>query len=77
MVVSFIVDKEGNVSDVKAENDPGYGTKDEAVKLIVKGPKWLPAIQNGKKVIYRHKQPIIFVVAEPGAKLDPDKHEPK
>ncbi|WP_026769101.1 energy transducer TonB [Asinibacterium sp. OR53] len=62
--VSFTVDKTGNISDVKAENDPGYGTKDEAVRVIKKGPSWKPAVQNGRNVIYRHKQGITFVVAE-------------
>jgi protein TonB len=62
--VSFTVDKAGNISDVKAENDPGYGTKDEAVRVIKKGPSWKPAVQNGRNVIYRHKQGITFVVAE-------------
>ncbi len=62
--VSFTVDKAGNISDVKAENDPGFGTKDEAVRVIKKGPSWKPAVQNGRNVIYRHKQGITFQVAE-------------
>jgi protein TonB len=64
VTVSFIVDTEGKVSDVKAENDPGYGTKDEAVRVIRKGPKWIPANQNGRAVMYRHKQMITFKVSE-------------
>lgn len=64
VIVSFIVDKTGKVSDVVAENDPGYGTKAEAVRVISKGPNWNPAIQNGRKVIYRHKQSITFMVSE-------------
>jgi protein TonB len=63
VIVSFIVDRQGNISDVKAENDPGYGTKAEAMRVIQKGPKWSPAIQNGTKVIYRQKQHITFRVA--------------
>lgn len=62
VVVSFIVDKSGSLSEVNAENDPGYGTKEEALKLIKKGPKWVPAEKDGQKVIYRHKQNIEFVV---------------
>lgn len=62
--VTFIVDKTGNISDVHAENDPGYGTKDEAIRVIKRGPKWKPAIQNGRNVIYRHKQGITFQVEE-------------
>lgn len=64
VTVSFVVDTEGKVSDVKAENDPGYGTKDEAIRVIRKGPKWVPANQNGRPVVYRHKQMITFKVTE-------------
>jgi len=62
--VTFIVDKTGNISDVQAENDPGYGTKAEAIRVIKKGPAWIPAIQNNHKVIYRHKQGITFQVKD-------------
>ena len=62
--VTFIVDKSGGISDVQAENDPGYGTKDEAMRVIKKGPAWKPAVQNSRNVIYRHKQGITFVVSE-------------
>lgn len=64
VTVSFIVDKTGVISDVKAENNPGYGTADEAVRVIRKGPNWKPAVQNGRNVIYRHKQKITFEVSE-------------
>ena len=64
VVVTFIVDKTGAISDVSAENDPGYGTKDEAVRVIKKGPSWKPAVQNGRNVIYRHRQSVTFVVSE-------------
>lgn len=64
VMVSFIVDKEGNVSDIKALNDPGYGTVNEAIKVIKKSKQWIPAIQNGQNVIYRQQQSITFVVNE-------------
>ena len=64
VVVSFIVDKTGAISEVQAENDPGYGTKEEAVRVIKKGPAWKAAVQNGRNVIYRHKQSITFQVSE-------------
>jgi protein TonB len=60
--VSFIVDERGNLSDVHALNDPGFGAKAEAERLIKKGPNWVPAVQNGKKVKYRHKQEITFQI---------------
>ncbi|RPD46610.1 MULTISPECIES: energy transducer TonB [Chitinophagaceae] len=64
VVVQFIVDKTGSVSDVKALTKHGYGMEDEAVKVIKRGPKWVPAIQNGRNVNAYRKQPITFVVAE-------------
>ncbi len=64
VIVSFIVDRNGVISDVRAENDPGYGTKAEAIRVIQKGPNWTPAQQNGRAVVYRQKQKITFRVAE-------------
>jgi protein TonB len=64
VIVSFVVSRDGSISDVKAENDPGYGTAAEAVRVIQKGPKWTPAEQNGHRVIYRHRQVIGFQVTE-------------
>jgi len=64
VVVSFIVDKTGTISDVQAENDMGYGTKDEAVRVIKRGPSWKPAVQNGRNVTYRARQQVTFVVSE-------------
>lgn len=62
VIVTFNVDKEGNVSNVQAENDPGYGTKEEAIRVISEGPKWMPAVLNGRNVICRHRQSITFQV---------------
>jgi protein TonB len=36
--------------------------EDEAVKTIKRGPKWVPAQQNGRQVKAYRKQPITFVV---------------
>jgi periplasmic protein TonB len=58
--VQFLVDKSGNISEVKAMNDPGGGLAEESVRIIANGPKWQPAEQNGKRVIYRHIQAITF-----------------
>lgn len=62
VIISFLVDKEGNISEVKAENDPGYGTAEEAVRVIKKSKQWTPAMQNGNNVVYRQKQSITFLV---------------
>lgn len=61
VTVSFVVDKSGNVSEVKALNDPGYGTAAEAERVIKNGPAWRPGIQNGQTVTSSVRQPIVFV----------------
>ncbi|MBI3137373.1 MAG: energy transducer TonB [Sphingobacteriales bacterium] len=61
-VVQFVVDKEGNISDVRALTNNGYGMEEEAIRVIKKGPKWNPAIQNGRQVKAYRKQPITFRV---------------
>lgn len=61
--LNFLVNKDGGVENVVAENNPGFGTADEAIRVIEKGPKWIPAEQNGKKVNYLMKQVIVFNVA--------------
>lgn len=62
--VQFVVDKEGNISDVKALTSHGYGMEDEAVRVIKKGPQWKPAQQNGRVVKAYRKQPITFQIEE-------------
>ncbi|MBI1341502.1 MAG: energy transducer TonB [Terrimonas sp.] len=64
VIVQFIVDKQGNISDVRPLTKHGYGMEDEAVKIIKKGPAWEPAVQNGRKVNAYRRQPITFVVEE-------------
>ena len=61
--LNFLVNKDGGVENVVAENNPGFGTAEEAIRVIEKGPKWIPAEQNGKKVNYLMKQVIVFNVA--------------
>lgn len=64
-IVSFLVDKEGNISEVTILNPAEVHPKiaAEAIRVIKEGPKWTPAIQNGKNVYYRQKQNITFQVS--------------
>jgi len=62
--LNFVVNKDGDVVNVIAENNPGYGTVAEAIRVIEQGPKWIPAEQNGKRVNYLVKQTIVFEVSD-------------
>ncbi len=65
VVVQFIVDKEGVVSDVEAVSGP-QELRDEAVRVIKKSGKWTPAVQNGRQVKSYKKQPIVFKLESEG-----------
>ena len=56
--VRFIVDKNGNVSDVEAQTMKGTKLAQVAVNAIRKGPKWTPAQQNGRMVNAYRVQPV-------------------
>jgi TonB family protein len=58
--VQFIVDDAGNLSEFNALDNPGGGLSEEAIRVIKNGPKWEPAMQNGRKVIARIVQKITF-----------------
>lgn len=60
--VSFVVDKEGNVLDIKAVKDPGFGTAQETIRVLKLSPKWRPGYQNGIAVKSLKKQKLSFVV---------------
>ena len=62
--VQFVVDVHGNVGQIKAKNDPGYGLAKMAIAIIstYKG-KWQPANQCGRNVKAYKEQPIVFIVS--------------
>ncbi|QES90130.1 energy transducer TonB [Rhizosphaericola mali] len=64
VIVAFTVDKNGVVSNVKAETDPGYGMAEEAVRVIKMSGKWIPAMQNDRPISYQQRQSITFEVLE-------------
>jgi len=64
VVVQFIVAKDGSVLDLRGLTNHGFGMEEEAMRMIKKGPDWVPAIQNGRQVKAFRKQPITFEIAE-------------
>ena len=63
VILQFIVDKDGTISDVKALTKHGFGMEEEGIRLIKLSPKWEPGIQNGRIVKAYRKLPITFVVS--------------
>jgi protein TonB len=62
--VTFVVEKDGSLTDIKVVRDIGFGTGKEAIRVLQKCPKWNPGEQNGKKVRVLYSLPITIQSAE-------------
>ena len=62
--VTFVVEKDGSLTDIKVIRDIGYGTGKEAIRVLKKSPKWSPGVQNGKPVRVLYSLPITIQSAE-------------
>ena len=60
VLVSFVVEKDGSISNVKVARGIGNGCDEEAVRVISAMPKWKPGKHNGKKVRVSFAIPISF-----------------
>lgn len=58
--VSFVIEKDGTMTDIKVVRNPGYGLDKEAIRVLKKlDTKWSPGILNGKPVRTSYNLPII------------------
>ena len=60
--VSFTVEKDGSISNVKILRDIGYGCGDEVVRIVKLMPKWNPGKQRGVPVRVRYNLPVQFIL---------------
>ncbi|MFW0717611.1 energy transducer TonB [Pedobacter sp. N23S346] len=58
--VSFVVEIDGSITDVKVLRGIGFGCDEEAMKVIKKSPLWKPGRNKGKAVRVRYNMPINF-----------------
>jgi len=63
-VVRFIVNTDGTVTDVQATTMKGTMLAKVSVNAIKKGPKWIPASQNGRTVTSYRLQPVTLTNPE-------------
>jgi len=62
--LSFIVETDGHLSNVKVERGVGSGLDEEALRVLKIAPAWKPGIQNGHKVRVMYTIPINFVLPD-------------
>jgi TonB family protein len=62
LFVTFIVEKDGSLTEIKVVEDRGIGggCDEEAVRVVSLSPKWIPGTQKGKPVRQRYTVPINF-----------------
>lgn len=56
--VTFIVQKDGSLTDMHVVKDLGYGTGEEALRVLRLSQKWIPGKLNGKVVAAEFHLPI-------------------
>lgn len=57
--VSFVIEKDGSMTDIQVKRDPGYGLGREAIRVLKSlKTKWEPGILNGKPVRTAYNLPI-------------------
>jgi protein TonB len=62
--VSFIIEKDGTLSNFKVIRGVGYGLDEEALRVLKLAPAWKPGMQNGQPVRVQYNIPINFQLTD-------------
>jgi TonB family protein len=60
VILTFIVEKDGSISNVKVAKSVNEVIDAEAVRVVENMPKWKPGKQNGKEVRVKYTIPVTF-----------------
>jgi len=63
VLLSFIIEKDGTLSNIKVDRPAGYGFDEEALRVLKLAKAWKPGVQNGQNVRVRYSIPISFQLA--------------
>lgn len=58
--VTFIVERDGSVTNVRLLRGIGGGCDEEAIRVIKNMPEWVPGTERGKPVRVQYNMPILF-----------------
>lgn len=65
VIVNFVVNKDGSITDVNVVRGVDPSIDAEAVRVIESMPKWKPGKQRGKEVNVRYTLPVVFRLNAP------------
>lgn len=60
VVLSFVVEKDGSITEIRPLRELGGGCTDEAIRVVKSMPKWKPGKQNGRPVKVKYTLPVKF-----------------
>jgi hypothetical protein len=60
MLVSFVIEKDGALTDIKILKDLKHGTGKELIRVLQKCPRWQPGMQNGRPVRVQYSLPVML-----------------
>ncbi|MEN8225218.1 MAG: energy transducer TonB, partial [Bacteroidota bacterium] len=60
--VTFVVETDGSITDVKVLRGIGGGCDEEAIRVVSTMPKWKPGKQRGKPVRVQYNLPVRFTL---------------
>jgi protein TonB len=61
--ITFVVERDGSITDVKVLRGIGGGCDEEAIRVVQNMPKWTPGKQRGRPVRVQFSMPIRFTLA--------------
>jgi protein TonB len=64
VLLSFIIETDGHISNVVVDRGAGYGMDEEAARVLKLAPAWKPGVQNGHHVRVRYTLPINFQITD-------------
>ena len=70
VIVQFVVEKDGSVSDVKVMRGVNSELDAEAIRVVSMMPKWIPGKQRGKAVAVKYTMPIMFRLQTPASEKE-------
>ena len=62
VVVSFVVERDGTVSNIQVLQAPDKSLADEATRVVGNSPKWEPGQQSNKPVRVKYTLPVVFQI---------------
>lgn len=63
VVISFVIEKDGSLTNVCVEKEIGDGCGEESARVVKLSPSWCPALVDGKPVRVAYSTPISFTLS--------------